>query len=69
VSDIDMLSLDHIKDDGAADRAINDRRSLTLYRWLEKNSFPDGYQTLCCNHQWKKEILRRQAGRMSVKKS
>jgi len=53
ISDIDMLSLDHIKNDGAKDRT-----GIALYRSLRKENFPSGYQTLCANHNQKKEILR-----------
>jgi len=26
---------------------------------LKRDGYPEGLQTLCHNHQWKKEILRR----------
>lgn len=75
VEALDLLSIDHIENDGAEHRKAlgyrehSAQNSTNFYRWLEQNSFPDGYQTLCYNHQWKKEILRRRAGKMSVKKS
>lgn len=56
VRDIDMLTLDHVKDDGA-----EHRKSVrgSMYAWLKSQGFPEGFQTLCANHQLKKEILRR----------
>jgi hypothetical protein len=48
-----FLEIDHINNDG------NEQRKLLgfsgggdLYRWLRKNNYPDGFQTLCanCNH-------------------
>lgn len=59
VSDPDMLSLDHIKDDGAAHRKVLGAGT-RLYRWAKSHGFPEGIlQTLCYNHQMKKEITRR----------
>lgn len=53
VCDPDMLSIDHINNDGSKDR--NTRRTgNSLYLSLEKDGYPEGFQTLCHNHQWKK---------------
>jgi hypothetical protein len=54
-----MLTIDHEKNDGAEERK---KYGSSLYLYLRKN-FPDGYQTLCHNHQWKKEIMRRRTAR------
>ena len=60
VTDVDCLSLDHINNDGAKVRREGQQRGgIVLYRNLTKNKYPKGFQTLCHNHQWKKEILRR----------
>lgn len=66
VEDPDMLSIDHVHNDGAAARkeGYNGCGS-GLYRTLERLKYPDGYQTLCHNHQWKKEILRRRSLRQT----
>ena len=53
VTDIDMLTIDHINDDGAQDRRNN---SVHIYSRLIKLEFPEGFQTLCFNHQWKKRL-------------
>jgi hypothetical protein len=63
VVDDDMLSLDHINNDGYADRirmtGSNSGGGQALYRRVQREGFPDGFQTLCCNHQMKKELLRK----------
>ena len=32
-----------------------------MYAWIIRNNFPEGFRTLCANHQLKKEINRRGA--------
>ena len=64
VNDPDMLSIDHINNDGAEDRKRatgKNHYKRGHYERLVKSGFPPGYQTLCWNHQWKKEIMRRAA--------
>lgn len=58
--DIDILTLDHINNDGYKDRNGNKGAS-KLYARLIRECFPTGFQTLCANHQLKKEILRRRS--------
>lgn len=45
-SRIEFLAIDHINNNGA-----DHRKSITtsIYRWLEKNNYPDGFQILCHN--------------------
>jgi hypothetical protein len=65
VKDIDMLSLDHINNDGAKHReeltnGQNKRHGgggRSAYRDVEKRGFPLGFQTLCFNHQMKKQLM------------
>ena len=59
VTDLDMLTLDHVNDDGAAHRKIDTVAATMIYHWVKKHKYPDGFQTLCANHQMKKEIQRR----------
>lgn len=63
IIDIDMLTLDHINNDGAKDyrgrRGRLSRGGMKFYYQLRREKFPLGLQTLCHNHQWKKEIMRR----------
>jgi hypothetical protein len=62
ITDVDMLSIDHVNNDGNIDRKSGWTGSgRRLYAKLKKQNYPDGYQTLCHNHQWKKEILRRKS--------
>lgn len=45
-----FLTLDHINNDGAKQRAkIGRRTGFNLYRWLINHGYPDGLQTLCYN--------------------
>jgi hypothetical protein len=58
ISDPDMLSLDHINNDGAEDRRQG-KTGTSLYLRVERDGYREDLQTLCHNHQWKKEFLRR----------
>lgn len=63
VSDIDMLTLDHLGDGGNCDRRNTGKGGgCATYSYLRSSGFPDGFQTLCMNHQLKKDILRRRGG-------
>lgn len=62
VIDPDMLSLDHVNNDGQIDRKQG-KGGIKLYRVLRTEGYRPGFQTLCHNHQWKKEIMRRREGR------
>jgi hypothetical protein len=63
VCDLDMLSIDHVNNDGFKDRDTR-RTGNSLYLSLEQDGYPEGFQTLCHNHQWKKEIVRRREARI-----
>ena len=61
VSDMDMLVLDHVDDNGAEERKAlggKNAKGWNFYQYLKSLGFPEGYQTLCCNHNHKKELLR-----------
>ena len=50
---INCLSIDHIKGDGAKHRReIGKSGGRSLWYWLKRNGYPEGYQTLCMNDQW-----------------
>lgn len=51
-NDLRALSIDHINGKGSLHR-ISIKRT-NIYRWLKKNNYPEGYQTLCMNCQWVK---------------
>jgi hypothetical protein len=53
-----FLTVDHIKNDGSKHRKeIHCNNGSTLYSWLVKNNFPDGFQILCRNCNWAKFTL------------
>lgn len=64
VDDIDLLTLDHVHNDGGARRAEGERGGRALYHNLRKNKYPSGFQTLCWNHNAKKEIIRKRSTRL-----
>jgi hypothetical protein len=67
IVDIDMLTLDHVHDNGAEHRREingNINAGNTSYRWVKDNGFPSGFQTLCWNHQWKKQLERLRRARL-----
>jgi hypothetical protein len=49
-----FLSIDHVNNDGAADRK-NGNKSRAFYRFLIRNNFPSDYQLLCMNCNWGKQ--------------
>lgn len=66
IRDLDMLTLDHINNNGARHREQIGMGS-KMYRWIIKHNFPTGFQTLCGGHQWKKEILRRKQSKRAAR--
>jgi len=56
IDDLDMLSLDHINDNGNVERREMKLWGSPVYFHLMRRGFPDGYQTLCLNHQHKKRM-------------
>jgi len=67
VVDPDMLTLDHTNNDGEEHRKeIKSRGGQSTYRWIIKNGFPEDFQTLCWNHQAKKELMRRRDERFGL---
>jgi hypothetical protein len=61
VSDVDMLTIDHVNNNGAEHRRELGTKGKAnhLYRILKSSGYPEGYQTLCANHQLKKELVRK----------
>lgn len=58
IDDLDVLCLDHINDNGKEDRKITGMGS-NFYNWLKQHNYPEGYQVLCRNCNYKKELERR----------
>ena len=46
-----FLSIDHVDNDGYKHKGPHGRRyaGLSLFSWLKKNDYPDGFQVLCHN--------------------
>lgn len=66
--DLRALCIDHVYHNGAEHRATltgqNGRRAAmgsTIYIWLKKNHYPDGFQVLCANCNMIKEAEYREA--------
>lgn len=53
ITDIDVLSIDHINGGGTKHRKNGNPHS---YRFVLKNNFPVGFQVLCFNCNWKKHL-------------
>ncbi len=45
----EFLTIDHINNDGAVARKVNNRSGSSFHHWLIENKFPKGYQILCFN--------------------
>jgi len=59
VTDKDVLTIDHVRNDGARHRkslGIHPGGSSTqrLLSWLKKEQYPKGFQILCRNCNWRK---------------
>lgn len=58
LTDIDILTIDHINGGGNEHRRqIALLGSSNLYRWLQNNNFPLGFQVLCFNCNVKKRMV------------
>lgn len=57
--DIRALTLDHINNDGAK---LRKTYNTTTFAWLRTKKYPAGYQVLCFNCNWIKEVERRSNG-------
>lgn len=58
IADQRVLTIDHINDDGAQHR--KEIGQLTPIWWIVKNDYPPGFQILCFNCNWLKEMDKRQ---------
>ncbi len=57
IEDMRVLTIDHINNDGAAHRKkLFNNGGNSFNRWLCKNNFPEGFQTLCRNCNWIKYL-------------
>ena len=60
-SRLPCLSIDHINGGGVRQGKVVGLGH-HLYRWLKRNDYPDGYQTLCMNCQALKKHERKEYG-------
>ena len=58
ITDLDMLCIDHINNNGVEHRKEVNAYGSTFYEYLIRNNYPEGYQDLCANHNQKKEMER-----------
>jgi hypothetical protein len=63
VADLDMLTLDHTLNNGSQPNQRTGLRAggVVMKATMIKLDWPETFQTLCWNHQWKKENMRRRA--------
>ena len=59
-ADIRALSIDHINGGGVSHRRNIKCGGSSLYIWLRKNKYPEGYQTLCMNCQFIKSAINKE---------
>lgn len=56
-----FLTVDHVHNNGAADRAARKNKTSDVHIWLKRHGYPKGFQILCGNCNLKKEIERRRS--------
>jgi hypothetical protein len=62
ITDIDVLDIDHIKNNGSIHRKTG-FHGHRLYQLLKKENYPkEDYQLLCRNCNWKKYIENKKCG-------
>lgn len=49
LDEFELLTIDHINNDGAEHRRLIGAAGQATYKWLIKNGFPNGFQSLCWN--------------------
>ena len=53
--DVGLLTMDHIKGGGNKHREkMKIKTGYSTYQWLKKNNYPEGFQVLCWNCQYRK---------------
>lgn len=65
ITDLDLLTLDHINGDGYKERKELDglvEKGAAFYRYIKKQDYPPKYQILCWNCQAKKKIVNHEFG-------
>ena|SRR3990167_659450 len=55
---VEALCIDHLNDDGKFHRTLTGAGP-SFWLWLKRNTYPDGFQVLCHNCNFLKELRRR----------
>lgn len=55
-STLEFLTIDHINNDGAEHRRQFNLQGPKILNWIIRNSFPEGFQVLCWNCNWGKQV-------------
>lgn len=63
--DMVVLSVNHINGNGTRHRKAIGFGGIKFYRWLIKNNYPEGYNILCMNCQFKHRYKILQYGKIS----
>jgi hypothetical protein len=67
ISDQDILTIDHINNDGAIKRKTREHsKGYHFYGWIIRNNFPTDLQALCWNCQYKKRLKYRYEKEMAA---
>lgn len=54
--EIDCLSIDHVNNDGYLQRKNKSCSGFYFYQWIKNNGYPEEFQVLCRNCNWKKRM-------------
>jgi hypothetical protein len=65
--DMRALTIDHINGNGKEERKKTRNKGVNFYGWLQRNCYPEGYQTLCANCQLRKKIDNKEQTKFSSK--
>lgn len=71
-SDHRALSIDHVNDNGADHRraiGLEGKGGYVFYQWLKQNGYPEGFQTLCANCQFKKRAAKWREGTTTIQQT
>jgi hypothetical protein len=64
-SELGVLTIDHVNGEGAEHRrelfGNNTGGGYKMYQWLKKKSYPEGFQVLCYNCQYRKRMIEMKA--------
>lgn len=66
-TDIDCLTVDHIKGGGC--KHIRDNKISNLYQWIIANNYPNDFQILCWNCQSIKRLMNKESQKENCKSS